>query len=150
MCLECSGKQRDFGVHISFVRSITMDSWSEIQLRKMESGGNEILNKFLSKYGIAWQSPEMTWRIFIGSITYRLPMNRAFTVVCYSIKKNASPSPTSFDLTVLLGFLLVRSSFETLIFGQVIQLQGDQRRNVSSFLTQAGIVKKDYIKIHGF
>ncbi|KAL5736031.1 hypothetical protein ACOSQ2_030819 [Xanthoceras sorbifolium] len=34
--------------------------------------------------------------------------------------------------------------------GQVIQLQGDQRKNVSSFLIQAGIVKKDHIKIHGF
>ncbi|CAI9295212.1 unnamed protein product [Lactuca saligna] len=34
--------------------------------------------------------------------------------------------------------------------GQVIQLQGDQRKNVSAFLTQAGIVKKDHIKIHGF
>ncbi|KAL6199313.1 hypothetical protein ACLB2K_029097 [Fragaria x ananassa] len=32
--------------------------------------------------------------------------------------------------------------------GQVIQLQGDQRKNVSSFLVQAGIVKKDNIKIH--
>ncbi|CAI9755004.1 unnamed protein product [Fraxinus pennsylvanica] len=34
--------------------------------------------------------------------------------------------------------------------GQVIQLQGDQRKNVSSFLVQAGIVKKEHIKIHGF
>ncbi|CAM6102706.1 unnamed protein product [Calypogeia fissa] len=34
--------------------------------------------------------------------------------------------------------------------GQVIQLQGDQRKNVSHFLAQAGIVKKDHIKIHGF
>ena len=34
--------------------------------------------------------------------------------------------------------------------GQVIQLQGDQRKNVSNFLVQAGIVKKDLIKIHGF
>jgi translation initiation factor 1 len=34
--------------------------------------------------------------------------------------------------------------------GQVIQLQGDQRKNVSTFLVQAGIVKKDLIKIHGF
>ncbi|URE31768.1 Protein translation factor SUI1 [Musa troglodytarum] len=34
--------------------------------------------------------------------------------------------------------------------GQVIQLQGDQRKNVSNFLSQTGIVKKEHIKIHGF
>lgn len=34
--------------------------------------------------------------------------------------------------------------------GKVIQLQGDQRKNVSNFLVQAGLVKKEQIKIHGF
>lgn len=34
--------------------------------------------------------------------------------------------------------------------GKIIQLQGDQRKNVSQFLVQAGILKKDQIKIHGF
>lgn len=33
---------------------------------------------------------------------------------------------------------------------QVIQLQGDQRKNVLQFLTQEKLVKKEFIKIHGF
>jgi len=39
---------------------------------------------------------------------------------------------------------------QDLELGQVIQLQGDQRKSVSQFLINAGLVKKDKIKIHGF
>ncbi|CAG9464084.1 unnamed protein product [Pedinophyceae sp. YPF-701] len=35
-------------------------------------------------------------------------------------------------------------------YGQVIQLQGDQRKNVATFLVDTKITKKDMIKIHGF
>jgi len=39
---------------------------------------------------------------------------------------------------------------EDLELGKVIQLQGDQRKNVSQFLVDEGIVKKESVKIHGF
>ncbi len=35
-------------------------------------------------------------------------------------------------------------------YGEVIQLQGDQRSNVCLFLTKIGIAKEEQLKIHGF
>ncbi len=51
--MPCSGKHRGLGVHISFVRSVSMDAWNPDQLKKMSLGGNDKLNSFLSQYGVA-------------------------------------------------------------------------------------------------
>lgn len=39
LCQECAGKHRGLGVHLSFVRSVTLDSWNFDQLSLMMAGG---------------------------------------------------------------------------------------------------------------
>ncbi|XP_032700246.1 eukaryotic translation initiation factor 1-like [Lontra canadensis] len=35
-------------------------------------------------------------------------------------------------------------------YGEVIQIQGDQHKNISQFLVETGLAKDDQLKVHGF
>ncbi|KAH7558853.1 hypothetical protein BM1_04990 [Bipolaris maydis] len=50
MCLSCSGVHRGLGVHISFIRSITMDAFKGSELVRMDAGGNKPFQDFFNSH----------------------------------------------------------------------------------------------------
>ena len=50
LCFDCSSHHRGLGVQASFVRSITMDSWTPQQLTLMSIGGNRRLKEYMEVY----------------------------------------------------------------------------------------------------
>lgn len=44
ICIRCSGVHREFGTHISRVRSVTLDNWSQVHITIMMHFGNANAN----------------------------------------------------------------------------------------------------------
>lgn len=52
LCYNCSGQHRSYGVHISFVQSLTLDTWEDDWLRLMEVGGNNNARAYFVSHGV--------------------------------------------------------------------------------------------------
>lgn len=88
--------------------------------------------------------PRCSWLLL--SITY--PFTRAHTFSAYGRHDTADAHAKM--LCFYAEFCCNGTVVEDPELGKVIQLQGDQRKNVSTFLVSNNIAKKDLIKIHGF
>mmetsp|Transcript_53197 Transcript_53197/g.64113 ORF Transcript_53197/g.64113 Transcript_53197/m.64113 type:complete len:383 (+) Transcript_53197:231-1379(+) len=51
LCLDCSATHRAMGVHLTFVRSVDLDEWTQSQIDAMRIGGNANARQYFRKHG---------------------------------------------------------------------------------------------------
>ena len=52
LCMECAGRHRSYGTHISFIKSVDLDKWNKKQLKSLELTGNFYMKKKFEKLKI--------------------------------------------------------------------------------------------------
>ena len=62
LCLDCSAIHRRMGVHLSFVRSVDLDEWTQRQIDAMRIGGNGNALQYFRKHNCATFSGEKKYR----------------------------------------------------------------------------------------
>ena len=91
ICIQCAGVHRGFGVNISFVRSLTLDTWSHQQLSVMSCGGNKKFLDFMDKYGVTQDKYQSKAAAYYRAMLKAAALNEEFVDEAPEIQDGVLP-----------------------------------------------------------
>lgn len=121
LCMDCCGRHRGMGVHITFMRSAELDSWRVEESLRMALGGNERASDFFRLHGIT--THKMCYHTPAAAL-YKKKLDKEVQDLLTS---NAGALPTAFPPSSTLPNANSRAppSFSLVNSGNLSPLSGD-------------------------
>lgn len=87
LCATCAGEHRNYGIVVSKIKSLILDSFTPYQIALLKAGGNKNLKNLLNEYDIKINKGVNRYPIYVSKI---MEYNRE-TLYCKLTGKNLPP-----------------------------------------------------------
>ena len=142
LCLKCAGIHRSFGLQISTIRSVQIDSWNDKQIKYISQGGNIKFKNFLAEYKIEpTSSVDLKYKSKAAEYYRYLLRNEVEKIFDQNYKPNEMEKP---DLTKGIEIIEIKQNDKEIDNNFYIGSDNPNQKQDNTFLGAFGSFLKDF------